>query len=91
MTEQASDKIATFISTDYRDIFGYENIIELDLSVSFLEKLLNQGVAYMQAKTVHQAEIGLIREIVNSSRKIGVKEVGKMAIEELAQMKESQK
>ena len=91
MTEQTSEKTATFISTDYRDIFGYENIIELDLSVSVLQKLLDGGVAYMQAKTVHQAEIGLICEIVNNSRKIGVKEVGKMAVKELAHMKESQK
>ena len=89
MTEQTKDTPAkAMIATDFVEIFGKENTVELQLDTELLKTLLESGVAYVTATTSYQAERELVKCLVKSATKMGGRRVGELAKQELIRQRE---
>ncbi len=93
MPEKTEDTAETTIFTNFVDIFGKDNVIELQLNQKVLENLFDENdvllsPVYIQAKTPHQARLALANALVETATKMGNRRVAKLAVQELARQQE---
>lgn len=91
---KTTEEAETTIFTNFVDIFGKKNVIELQLNIDVVESLFDGDDAvitpvYIQAKTPHQARLALAKALVTTATRMGVKRIGKLATEEMAKQQEA--
>ena len=93
MTEKT--EVETTIFINFMDIFGMENMIELQINQATLETLFDKNdviisPVYIQASTPHQARLALADALVMTATRLGVTRVGDLARQELIRQAEEQ-
>lgn len=80
------------ITTDFRDIFGKQGFIELQLNQHM--QVDEDGVLiptlYIQAKTPHQAKLALANSLVTSATRMNAKRIGELAVLEMARLQDTE-
>lgn len=90
---KTTEEAETTIFTNFVDIFGKKNVIELQLNIDVVESLFDGDDAvitpvYIQAKTPHQARLALGRMLIETATRMGQKRIGQLATEVLSRQQE---
>ena len=94
MPEKTEDTAETTIFTNFVDVFGKKNVIELQLDENVLSSLYDDNIlispVYIQADTPHQAKLALVNALVTTATRMGKQRAGVLAVKELARQREGE-